>query len=57
VVLFGPGSTQVCVLVLKGCNGDTKSEPKVRPGCRAVPEYCDSGLSHDVYQDSVIGDL
>jgi hypothetical protein len=47
----------VCVLVLKGCNGDTKSEPKVRPGCRAVPEYCDSGLSHDVYQDSVIGDL
>jgi hypothetical protein len=34
-----------------------KSEPKVRPGCRAVPEYCGSSLSRDVYLDSVIGDL
>jgi hypothetical protein len=45
------------VLVLKGYNGDTKSEPKVRPGCQAVPGYCGSNLSRDVYLDSVIGDL
>jgi hypothetical protein len=55
--LFGPGSTWVCVLVLKGYNGDVKSEPKVRPSYRAVPGYCGSSLSHDIYLDSVIGDL
>jgi hypothetical protein len=47
----------VRILVLKGCNGDAKSEPKVRPGCRAIPRYCGSSLSHDVYLDSVSGDL
>jgi hypothetical protein len=41
----------------RGYNGDTKSEPKVRPGCRAVPGYHGSNLSHDVYLDIVIGDL
>jgi hypothetical protein len=57
VTLFESGSTQMRVLVLKGYNGDTKSEPKVRPGCQAVPGYCGSNLSRDVYLDSVIGDL
>jgi hypothetical protein len=57
VALFGSRSTRVRVLVLKGCNGDAKSESKVRPGCRAVPGYCGSSLSCDVYLDSVIGDL
>jgi hypothetical protein len=33
VTLFRPGSTWVHVLVLKGYNGDAKSEPKVHPGC------------------------
>jgi hypothetical protein len=42
---------------VKGYNGDAKSEPKVRLGCRAVPGYCGSSLSCDVYLDSVIGDL
>jgi hypothetical protein len=37
--------------------GDTKSEPKVRPGSRAVPGYYSPSLSHDVYQNLVIGDL
>jgi hypothetical protein len=57
VTLFGPGSTRVHILVLKGYDGDAKSESKVRPGCRTVPGYCGSSLSHDVYLDSVIGDL
>jgi hypothetical protein len=57
VALFRPGSTWVRILVLKGCNGDAKSKPKVRPGCWAIPEYCGSSLSRDVYLDSVIGDL
>jgi hypothetical protein len=57
VALFGPGSTRVLVLVLLGYDGDTKSKPKVRPGSRAVPEYCGSSLSRDVYLDNVIGDL
>jgi hypothetical protein len=26
-------------------------------GSRVVPRYCGSSLSHDVYQNSVIGDL
>jgi hypothetical protein len=47
----------VRVLVLKGYNGDAKSEPKVRPGCQAVPGCCGSSLSRDVYLDSVIDDL
>jgi hypothetical protein len=47
----------VRVLVLKGYNGDAKSEPEVCPGCRAVPGYYGSSLSRDVYLDSVIGDL
>jgi hypothetical protein len=33
------------------------SETKVHRGCRAVPGYCGSSLSRDVYLDSVIGDL
>jgi hypothetical protein len=41
----------------RGYNGDAKSEPKVRPSCRAVPGYHNSSLSCDVYLDSVIGDL
>jgi hypothetical protein len=57
VALSGPGSTRVRILVLKGCNGDAKSEPKVCPGYQAVPRYCGSSLSHDVYLDSVVGDL
>jgi hypothetical protein len=57
VALFGPGSTRVRILVLKGCNGDVKSEPKVCPGCQAIPRYCGSSLSRDVYLDSVSGDL
>jgi hypothetical protein len=57
VALFRSGSTRVRVLVLKGYNGDAKSEPKVRPGCRAVPRYCGSSLSRDIYLDIVIGDL
>jgi hypothetical protein len=40
-----------------GYDGDTKSEPKEHPSYRAVPGYCGSSLSHDVYLDSVIGDL
>jgi hypothetical protein len=40
-----------------GYDGDTKNEPKVRPGCRAVLGYCCSSLSRDVYLDGVIGDL
>jgi hypothetical protein len=63
----------VRVLVLQGYDGDAKSEPKVRPGSRALPGYCGSSLSRDVYLalsgycgsslsrdvylDSVIGDL
>jgi hypothetical protein len=40
-----------------GYDEDAKSEPKVRPGCRAVPGYCGSSLSHNIYRDSVLGDL
>jgi hypothetical protein len=47
----------VRVLVLKGYDRDAKSEPKVRPGSRAVPRYCDFSLSRDVYRNRVIGDL
>jgi hypothetical protein len=47
----------VRVLVLKGYDGDVKSESKVRPGCRAVPRYYGSSLSRDIYLDSVIDDL
>jgi hypothetical protein len=57
VALFGPRSTWVRVLVLKGYNGNVKSEPKVCPSCRAVPRYYGSSLSCDVYLDSVTGDL
>jgi hypothetical protein len=41
----------------KGVYGDARSEPKVRPGCRAVPGYCGSNLSRDIYLDSVTGDI
>jgi hypothetical protein len=51
------GISRVRVLVLQGYDGDAKTEPKVRPGCRVVPGYYGSSLSHDVYLDSVIGDL
>jgi hypothetical protein len=57
VALFGSGSTRVRVLVLKGYNGDAKSEPKVRPSYRAVPRYYGSSLSHNIYLNSVIGDM
>jgi hypothetical protein len=51
----------VRVLVLKGYDRGMKSKPKGRqgltPSSRVVPGYCGSSLSHDVYLDSVIGDL
>jgi hypothetical protein len=42
---------------LRCYNRDAKSEPKVRPGSRAVPRYCCPSLSRDVYRNLVIGDL
>jgi hypothetical protein len=61
IIRFGPGCTRVRVLVLKGYDRGTKSEPKGRqrliPGSRVVPGYCGPSLSRDVYRDSVIGDL
>jgi hypothetical protein len=51
----------VRVLVLKGYDRGTKSEPKDRqgliPSSRVVLGYCGPSLSHDVYLDIVIGDL
>jgi hypothetical protein len=44
-----------------GYDRGTKSEPKGRrgliPNSRAVPGYCGSSLSHDVYRNCVISDL
>jgi hypothetical protein len=42
---------------VKGYDRDVKSEPEVCPGSRAVLGYYGSSLSHDIYLNSVIGDL
>jgi hypothetical protein len=36
---------------------ETKGRQGLIPGSRVVTGYCGPSLSHDVYMDSVIGDL